>query len=470
MSSLLTSRYTRRGRALAAAVVTGLLIVVAAVPAGALAAIDQSQVLASGQLGTCAGGQWQLAQTFTPSRTGMLEQVDLHLEGPIDAVANLEIRETDVNGLPTSSVLDSAPVALPGVGAWTSAVLSSETAGNTGPAVTAGRTYAIVVWTDCGDGSLAASYQPSVNAYAGGRALSSPDGVAWTTLGSGDDLAFRTFITHGLLDQEPMQGGGPPEIFCGANWLAQTVTPGRTGTLSQVDLALASTHPADQAVTVEIRPLSAGVPTSPVLATEVVNVVSTSSGNHAIVLAPGAPVVAGVPFAIVVRGDCGASGEHFVWFRAMFGPYDMYPAGTWMRTGDGGGSWSGLGLDARFTTYVTPAAYDFAGFAAPVDNATPNSAKAGQAIPVRYHLELDGVPVSDPASFERLTSNAGTGSCTGDNADAVETYVNASGLKYLGGGNWQFNWAVPKSYKGQCRTMTLELSDDSTHTASFIFK
>jgi hypothetical protein len=34
----------------------------------------------------------------------------------------------------------------------------------------------------------------------------------------------------------------------------------------------------------------------------------------------------------------------------------------------------------------------------------------------------------------------------------------------------QFNWKTPKNYAGQCRTMTLNLSDGTTHTASFTFK
>jgi hypothetical protein len=54
--------------------------------------------------------------------------------------------------------------------------------------------------------------------------------------------------------------------------------------------------------------------------------------------------------------------------------------------------------------------------------------------------------------------------------DAVETYTNASGLLYLGGGNWQFNWKTPKAYAGQCRIMTLMLSDGSTQPAEFQFK
>jgi hypothetical protein len=41
----------------------------------------------------------------------------------------------------------------------------------------------------------------------------------------------------------------------------------------------------------------------------------------------------------------------------------------------------------------------------------------------------------------------------------VETYTDSNGLKSLGNGNWQFNWATKASYAGQCRTLILKLSD-----------
>lgn len=55
--------------------------------------------------------------------------------------------------------------------------------------------------------------------------------------------------------------------------------------------------------------------------------------------------------------------------------------------------------------------------------------------------------------------------------DAIETYAGGSGLQYLGAGNWQFNWKVPKSYPGQCRVLRLDLADGATlYTAVFQFR
>ena len=100
-----------------------------------------------------------------------------------------------------------------------------------------------------------------------------------------------------------------------------------------------------------------------------------------------------------------------------------------------------------------------------------NTARAGATIPVRWHLEAaEGTPISDPSSFASVTSKSGDGACAGLPTDAVEDYSGGSGLRYLGGGDWQFNWKVPKSYAGQCRTLVLTLSDGSTFTASFEFR
>lgn len=151
-------------------------------------------------------------------------------------------------------------------------------------------------------------------------------------------------------------------------------------------------------------------------------------------------------------------------------------------TGPGGGlavsSWINAGDAANengsenYTIDLSGAQYclTFAGFFSPIDNDAVNSAKAGQTIPVKWQLTAaDGTPVSDPGSFISLSSQPTTGACGGDPGQAIEDYAGNSGLRYLGDGSWQFNWKTPKSYAGQCRTLTLTLSDGTTHTASFDF-
>jgi hypothetical protein len=116
-------------------------------------------------------------------------------------------------------------------------------------------------------------------------------------------------------------------------------------------------------------------------------------------------------------------------------------------------------------------AYAFQGFSAPIDNLPViNSAKAGQAIPIKWRVtNFQGVGVADPASFSSVTTVSG--SCSSNAPlDVVEDYTGNSGLQYLGNGWWQFNWKTPKTYANLCREMRLNLSDGSMHTASFKFK
>jgi hypothetical protein len=72
-------------------------------------------------------------------------------------------------------------------------------------------------------------------------------------------------------------------------------------------------------------------------------------------------------------------------------------------------------------SYTVPPALGFTGFAQPIDNAGVNSAKAGQTVPVKYRLTTAaGTPVSDPASFVRVTSHSGgRGPAAGSDRDLL---------------------------------------------------
>jgi hypothetical protein len=136
-------------------------------------------------------------------------------------------------------------------------------------------------------------------------------------------------------------------------------------------------------------------------------------------------------------------------------------------------AWAG-GWDACVAEISTQQTYSFSGFDRPVDNQPiVNNTKAGSSIPVKWRItDLDGTPISDPASFMSLTSYAvSCGALTADPIDEVEEYsAGASGLQYFDDGYWQFNWKTPKGYAGQCRIMVLKLGDGSEHIASFKFK
>lgn len=112
----------------------------------------------------------------------------------------------------------------------------------------------------------------------------------------------------------------------------------------------------------------------------------------------------------------------------------------------------------------------FTGFASPVsDEPTLNLAKAGQTIPLKWHLaDASGHPITD---LESVTVTVNGLICpAGTTTDAVEEYTRGtSGLQNLGDGYYQYNWATPKNYARSCKTMRLDLGDGVAHTALFQF-
>lgn len=118
--------------------------------------------------------------------------------------------------------------------------------------------------------------------------------------------------------------------------------------------------------------------------------------------------------------------------------------------------------------------YTFSGFFSPIDNLPGiNAAKAGQTIPVKWKITTsNGAPIADRSSFKNLTSyRVDCNSMAGKASSSAEEH--AAGfpeLRYLGNGNWQFDWKTSRTYAGQCRTMVLTLEDGSTHKANFRFK
>jgi hypothetical protein len=132
------------------------------------------------------------------------------------------------------------------------------------------------------------------------------------------------------------------------------------------------------------------------------------------------------------------------------------------------------GTDIFSATGTVTFPYSFSGFFSPIANyPVPNAVNAGQAVPIKWGLtDVSGAAISDPGSFVSITSYpmSCTGS-TGNPQNAVtESAAGASGLQYIGNGNWQFNWKTPKSYGSTCRMMVLTLEGGTQVTAVFHFK
>ena len=114
--------------------------------------------------------------------------------------------------------------------------------------------------------------------------------------------------------------------------------------------------------------------------------------------------------------------------------------------------------------------YGFIGFKPPVDNPPiVNLAQAGQTIPLKWQLvNASGTGITTLASVSITVTAIACDS--GATLDQVEEYAaGTSTLLNQGGGNYQYNWQTPKSYKNTCQKLTLNLGDGSAPTATFKF-
>ena len=100
---------------------------------------------------------------------------------------------------------------------------------------------------------------------------------------------------------------------------------------------------------------------------------------------------------------------------------------------------------------------------------TLNVVKAGSAVPVKFSLAgYQGLAImmaGYPVSTVTLCGNTAT--------DTIEETVTAgpSSLSYdATTDRYNYVWKTDKLWAGTCRTLTVKLSDGTTHTANFKFK
>jgi Tol biopolymer transport system component len=117
-------------------------------------------------------------------------------------------------------------------------------------------------------------------------------------------------------------------------------------------------------------------------------------------------------------------------------------------------------------------AYDEFTYAEPVASGQRTQVKAGSAVPVRFRIEDADGPVADRAAILSITSTKLTG-CDGSAATDAElpATTDLAGLQYDPvTGEWKYVWKTDRSWKGQCRLLTVTLADHQTATATFTFK
>lgn len=107
---------------------------------------------------------------------------------------------------------------------------------------------------------------------------------------------------------------------------------------------------------------------------------------------------------------------------------------------------------------------------APVD-ARPvlNVAKAGRAIPLKWHVsDASGAPVTTLASTTVSVRHLDCG--LGTTTDEIEqTFAGGSGLQNLGNGDYQLNWKTGSAWAGSCKAMALDLGGGIVVSADFRF-
>lgn len=177
------------------------------------AQLDQQQLNNSGGGSLFNSVSW-VGQTFVPSVTGVLTQLDVSLFCFLCSGTNpdiiIDVRTTS-GGLPTSTVL--ATTTLTGFSSGSSTFYSAMF---TSPAMlTAGNTYAFTIHgvTARATGTYAASFSTTAAAYPNGNRVGSANsGSTWTVIGSGipptpRDLTFTTFMKLAQqIDFAPLPG------------------------------------------------------------------------------------------------------------------------------------------------------------------------------------------------------------------------------------------------------------------------
>ncbi len=119
-------------------------------------------------------------------------------------------------------------------------------------------------------------------------------------------------------------------------------------------------------------------------------------------------------------------------------------------------------------TTVGPCVFD--GFFTPVDNAPiVNLTNAGAAVPIKFGFCSSGSLAIFAASSPSSAAHP-CGSAPSDEIEEVGT-LSTSGLTFDPSmGRYQYNWKTDKSWKGQCRTLSLRFTNGTSQSAEFKFR
>lgn len=173
--------------------------------------------------------------------------------------------------------------------------------------------------------------------------------------------------------------------------------------------------------------------------------------------------------AFVTTLEDPSSDPGFGFAAARWGGSDAYAGGHFVFSNDGtfagllGDQWGTLDfapyVDLAFGATFT-SSYTVTGF--PGARA---GARAGQAVPVTFHLtDGGGAPVTTADGLSLSSAP-----CDGGAASPV-TAAGGSGFQADGAGGFQLNWKTVKAWAGTCRMLTLTMPDSSSASAEMSFR
>ncbi len=245
----------------------------------------------------------------------------------------------------------------------------------------------------------------------------------------------------------------------------------RSHRITQVLLAvlMIAALPATSVFAQGVGPVTSNVAVSPtpILLTTVVTVTATVDGTAEAsnIASASFTVDGGTP--VVMTAQDGAFDSLTEVVTGQFTPTALGPSQVCV-TGTDAANNVGAPTCLDFTV---ESIYTFKGYKPPVR--PENKARAGRTVPVKWKLVMTvgGAPVSDRTAIVGVETYLVD--CTTLVGDATATTLEKApgskgkgnaGLRYLGRGNWIFNWKTPKEYGGTCRMMFIEFSDGSTST------
>ena len=220
-----------------------------------------------------------------------------------------------------------------------------------------------------------------------------------------------------------------------SQWIGQNFTPSVSGALQKVDVNMFCSicSGANPPVTVEIRTVSGGVPTTTVLAsTTIAGFSSGSATYYSATFASPAILTANTQYALLLRLVTARAGN----YNATFSTANPYPGGVLVFTVNGGAAFGSIaGDDLGFKTYMPPRFGNFVSSmkdANPTNGATPRWGTIAwtASAPGGTGVQLQVAGSNSPLGPFAFVGPDGTGASFFTNGGSLSQFDGSRYLKY----------------------------------------